>query len=120
MPASELAAVEQRLGTTQATQPSNGCRPMAWPISTTARAASLANWVLSRRPPLCGRRRANGMTESFVKVVKHDYVASLDKPDAQPALSRLAIAFERYKEAPHKALKERSRREFRHAAASST
>ncbi|MGF6483251.1 transposase-like protein [Paraburkholderia youngii] len=31
-PASELVAVEQRLGTTQATQPSNGCRSMAWPI----------------------------------------------------------------------------------------
>ncbi|MCK4129824.1 integrase core domain-containing protein, partial [Ralstonia pseudosolanacearum] len=49
------------------------------------------------------------------------YVAYMDKPDAPTALSRLAVAFEHYNERhPHKALKYRSPREFRRAAASST
>ncbi len=63
----------------------------------------------------------NGMAESFVKTMKHNYVAFMDKPDAPTALSRLAIAFEHYNERhPHKALKYRSPREFRRAAVPST
>ncbi|AJY31707.1 transposase family protein [Burkholderia thailandensis 34] len=61
--------------------------------------------------------QSNGMAESFVKTMKHNYVAYMDKSDAPTALSRLAIAFEHYNERhPHKALKYRSPREFRHAA----
>ncbi len=65
--------------------------------------------------------QSNGMAESFVKTMKHDYVAYMDKPDAPTALSRLAIAFEHYNERhPHKALKYRSPREFRRNAVSSS
>ncbi|WP_263317072.1 integrase core domain-containing protein [Burkholderia multivorans] len=61
------------------------------------------------------------MAESFVKTMKHNYVAYMDKPDAPTALSRLAIAFEHYNERhPHKALQYRSPREFRRNAVSST
>jgi hypothetical protein len=42
--------------------------------------------------------QSNGTAESFVKTVKHNYVAYMDKPDAPTALSRLAIAFEHYNE----------------------
>jgi len=65
--------------------------------------------------------QSNRMAESFVKTMKHDYVAYMDKSDAPTALSRLAIAFEHNNERhPHKALKYRSPREFRRAAASLT
>ena len=65
--------------------------------------------------------QSNGMAESFVKTMKHNYVAYMDKSDAPTALSRLAIAFEHYNERhPHKALKYRSPREFRRNAVSST
>jgi len=61
------------------------------------------------------------MAESFVKTMKHNYVAYMDKADVPTALSRLAIAFEHYNERHlHKALKYRSPREFRRTAASST
>ncbi|WP_167362748.1 transposase [Pandoraea faecigallinarum] len=61
--------------------------------------------------------QSNGMAESFVKTMKHNYVAYMDKSDAPTALSRLAIAFEHYNERhPHKALKYRSPREFRRNA----
>jgi putative transposase len=46
------------------------------------------------------------MAEWFVKTMKLNYVAFMDKPDAPTALSRLAITFEHYNERhPHKALK---------------
>lgn len=61
------------------------------------------------------------VAESFVKTMKHNYVAFMDKSDAPTALSRLAITFEHYNERhPNKALKYRSSREFRRAAVSST
>jgi putative transposase len=61
------------------------------------------------------------MAESFVKTIKHDYIAFMEKPDVPPAFSHLAGAFEHYNERrPHKALKYRSPREFRRTAASST
>ncbi len=56
------------------------------------------------------------MAESFVKTMKHNYVAYMDT-----ALSRLAIAFQHYNERhPHNALKYRSPRAFRRNAVSST
>jgi putative transposase len=65
--------------------------------------------------------QSNGMAERFVKTMKHDYVAFMDKPDVPTALTHQATAFEQYNERhPHKALKYRSPREFRRAAASST
>lgn len=69
-------------------------------------------------PPKVG---GNGMAESFVKTIKHDYIAFMHKPDVPTALSHLAGAFEHYNERhPHKALKYRPPREFRRTAASST
>lgn len=48
---------------------------------------------------------SNGMTESFVKTIMHDYVTHMPKPDQETALHNLAIAFERYNEQhPHSAL----------------
>ncbi|SMG00590.1 Mobile element protein [Burkholderia singularis] len=61
------------------------------------------------------------MAESFVKTIKHNYVAYMDKRNVTIALSRLAVAFDHYNERhPHKALKYRSPREFRRATVSST
>ncbi len=55
------------------------------------------------------------MAESFVKTIKHDYVAFMSKPDVSTALQNLAAAFEHYNERyPHSALKYRSPREFTH------
>jgi putative transposase len=61
------------------------------------------------------------MAESFMKTMKHDYVAFMPKPDAATAVPNLAIAFEHYnKKHPHSALKYRSPREFRRTMDSST
>jgi putative transposase len=38
------------------------------------------------------------MAESFVKTIKHDYIAFMEKPDVPTALSHLAGAFEHYNE----------------------
>jgi putative transposase len=42
--------------------------------------------------------QSNGMSESFVKTIKRDYVAHMPKPDRETALRSLAIAFEHYSE----------------------
>lgn len=42
--------------------------------------------------------KSNGMAESFVKTMKHDYVAFMPKPDAAEAVHNLALAFGHYKE----------------------
>lgn len=65
--------------------------------------------------------QSNGMTESFVKTKKRDYVSWMPKPYARPALQNLAIVFDHYNEShPHSALKYRSPREFRQRANSPT
>ncbi|WP_155121948.1 IS3 family transposase [Burkholderia ubonensis] len=116
-----LAAVEQRFGTTQAAQPiewltDNGSAYIDHRTRSFARELGLEPLTTPVRSP-----QSNGMAESFVKTMKHNYVAYMDKPDAPTALSRLAIAFEHYNERhPHKALKYRSPREFRRNAVSST
>ena len=116
-----LAAVEQRFGTAQAAQPiewltDNGSAYIDHRTRTFARELGLEPLTTPVRSP-----QSNGMAESFVKTMKHNYVAYMDKPDAATALSRLAMAFEHYNERhPHKALKYRSPREFRRAAVSST
>lgn len=116
-----LAAVEQRFGTTQAVQliewlSDNGSAYIDHRTRSFARELGLEPLTTPVRSP-----QSNGLAESFVKTMKHNYVAYMDKPDATTALSRLAIAFEHYNERhPHKALKYRSPGEFRRAAASST
>jgi putative transposase len=42
--------------------------------------------------------QSNGMAERFVKTMKHDDVAFMDKPDVPTALTHLAAAFEQYNE----------------------
>ncbi len=116
-----LAAVEQRFGTTQAAQPiewltDNGSAYIDHRTRSFARELGLEPLTTPVRSP-----QSNGMAESFVKTMKDNYVAYMDKSDAPTALSRLAIAFEHYNERhPHKALKYRSPREFRRNAVSST
>jgi putative transposase len=61
------------------------------------------------------------MAESFVKTMKHDYIAFMHMPDVPTALSHLAGASEHYSERhPHKALKYLRPREFRQTTTSST
>ena len=116
-----LAAVEQRFGTTHAPQPiewltDNGSAYIYHRTRSFARELGLEPLTTPVRSP-----QSNGMAESFVKTMKHNYVAYMDKADVPTALSRLAIAFEHYNERhPHKALKYRSPREFRRTAVSST
>ncbi|WP_198173324.1 IS3 family transposase [Cupriavidus sp. USMAA2-4] len=116
-----LAAVEQRFGTAQAAQPidwltDNGSAYIDHRTRSFARELGLEPLTTPVRSP-----QSNGMAESFVKTMKHNYVAYMDKSDAPTALSRLAVAFEHYNERhPHKALNYRSPREFRRAVASST
>jgi transposase InsO family protein len=84
------------------------------------RAFALSIGLKPLTTPVCSPQ-SNGMAESFVKTIKRDYVAFMPKPDAQTAVSNLAIAFEHYNEQhPHSALNYRSPREFRRAMASST
>jgi putative transposase len=61
------------------------------------------------------------MAESFMKPMKHEYFAFLNKPDVPTALKHFAAAFEHYNERhPHSTLKYRSPRELRRRAASLT
>ncbi len=89
-----LAAVEQRFGATQATQPiewlsDNGSAYIDYRTRSFARELGLEPLTTPVRSP-----QSNGMAEWFVKTMKHIYVAYMDKPDASTALYRLAIAFE--------------------------
>lgn len=55
----------------------------------------------------------NGMTESFVKTMKRDYISIMPKPDGLTAVKNLAEAFEHYNEwHPHSVLGYRSPREY--------
>ena len=116
-----LAAVEQRFGSTQTPQviewlSDNGSAYIDHRTRSFARELGLEPLTTPVRSP-----QSNGMAERFVKTMKHDYIAFMDKPDVPTALTHLASAFEQYNERhPHKALKYRSPREFRRAAASVT
>ncbi len=57
--------------------------------------------------------QSNGMAESFVKTFKRDYIFSHARPDATSVMDHLKEWFEDYNEnAPHKALRMLSPREF--------
>lgn len=63
--------------------------------------------------PVCSPQ-SNGMAESFVNTFKRDYVARMDRRDAQTVLAQLPAAFEHFNEVhPHSSLKMQSPREFR-------
>lgn len=116
-----LAAVEQRFGVPQAATQiewlsDNGSAYIDHRTRSFAKALGLKPVTTPVRSP-----QSNGMAESFVKTMKHDYIAFMNKPDVPTALSHLAAAFEHYNERhPHSALKYRSPREFRRRASSST
>jgi putative transposase len=56
---------------------------------------------------------SNGMSESFVKTFKRDYVYVNDRPDARTVLAQLGVWFEDHNEAhPHQGLRMQSPREF--------
>jgi transposase InsO family protein len=56
---------------------------------------------------------SNGMSESFVKTFKRDYVRCNPRPDAQTVLARLESWFEDYNDVhPHRGLMMLSPREF--------
>ncbi len=64
--------------------------------------------------PVCSPQ-SNGLAESFVNIVRRDYVSRIDLIDAQTVLARLTAAFEHFNEVhPNSALKMKSPREFRH------
>jgi putative transposase len=115
-----LAAVEQRFGADLPGQPiewlsDNGSAYIALQTRSFARDLGLKPINTPVSSP-----QSNGMAESFVKTIKRDYVATMPKPDAPTAIRNLAAAFEHYNEShPHSALRFRSPREFRRAAASS-
>lgn len=50
--------------------------------------------------PVCSPQ-SNGMAESFVNTSKRDYVAPVDRRDAQTAPAQLPVAFEHFNEAHH-------------------
>jgi putative transposase len=116
-----LAAGEQRFGTTQTGAPiewlsDNGSAYIDHRTRCFARELGLEPLTTPVRSP-----QSNRMAESFVKTIKHDYIAFMHKPDVPTALSHLAGPFERYNERhPHTALKYRFPRELRRTAASST
>ncbi len=87
-----LSAVEQRFGATQTEQPiewltDNGSTYIDHRTRRFARELGLEPLTTPVRSP-----QSNGIAESFVKTMKHNYVAYIDKPDAPTALSRLAVA----------------------------
>src|SRR5687767_924861 len=115
-----LAAVDQRFGSHLPDQPiewlsDNGSAYIALQTRTFAQELGLVPLNTPVSSP-----QSNGMAESFVKTIKRDYVAMMPKPNATTAIRNLAVAFEHYNEHhPHSALRYRSPREFRRAAASS-
>lgn len=116
-----LAAVERRFGVPQTTAQIewlsyNGSAYVDHRTRSFAKDLGLKPVITPVRSP-----QSNGMAESFVKTMKHDYIAFMNKPDVPTALLHLAAAFEHYNEQhPHSALKYRSPREFRRRAASAT
>lgn len=81
-----LAAVEQRFGTTQAAQPiewltDNGSAYIDHRTRSFARELGLEPLTTPVRSP-----QSNGMAESFVKTMKDNYVAYMDKSDAPTAV----------------------------------
>lgn len=116
-----LAAVEQRFGSTQAPQVIEWLseKGSAY-IGNRTRSFACELGLESLTPPVRSPQ-SNGMAERFVKTMKYDYIAFMDKPDVPTALTHLASALVQYNERhPHKALKYRSPRELRPAAASVT
>nr|ELR5267775.1 IS3 family transposase [Providencia rettgeri] len=68
---------------------------------------------LSPRHTAVRSPQSNGIAESFVKIMKRDYISLMPKPNGLTAVKNLAAAFEHYNEwHPHSALGYRSPREY--------
>ncbi|SPY78225.1 insertion element IS2 transposase InsD [Providencia rustigianii] len=68
---------------------------------------------LSPRHTAVRSPQSNGIAESFVKIMKRDYISLMSKPNGLTAVKNLAAAFEHYNEwHPHSALGYRSPREY--------
>ena len=100
-----IEAVEQRFGSVEAIPAGhkleflsdNGGAYIA--ADTRALARSLGLQPINT--PVCSPQ-SNGMAESFVNTFKRDYVARMDRRDAQTVLAQLPAAFEHFNEAhPH-------------------
>jgi putative transposase len=108
-----LEAVESRFGTLQAPTPlewltDNGSAYTARETRDFATALNLIACFTPVQSP-----ESNGISESFVKTFKRDYVRINPLPDAVTALGKIAGWFEDYNENhPHSGLKMRSPREF--------
>lgn len=113
-----LEAVERRFGALKSPAPlewltDNGS---AYTAKATRDFATALNLIACFTP--VQSPESNGMSESFVKTFKRDYVRLNPLPDAFTALGKLAGWFEDYNENhPHSGLKMRSPREFIRAQA---
>ncbi|HBB9007527.1 TPA: IS3 family transposase [Escherichia coli] len=108
-----LGAVERRFGNELPASPvewltDNGSCYRANETRQFARMLGLEPKNTAVRSP-----ESNGIAESFVKTIKHDYISVMPKPDGLTAAKNLAEAFEHYNEwHPHSALGYRSPREY--------
>lgn len=93
-----LESVEKRIGDQLPAKPvqwlsDNGSAYTAQQTRLFARQIGLHPATTPVRSP-----QSNGMTESYVKTIKRDYVAHMPQPDRKTALRKLPIAFEHYNE----------------------
>lgn len=108
-----VVAVERRFGRARTPHPvewlsDNGSAYVARETADMARALGLTLLFTPVRSP-----ESNGISESFVKTFKRDYVRVSLLPDAETVLAMLPDWFEDYCEVhPHSGLKFRSPREF--------
>ena len=108
-----LGAVERRFGNELPASPvewltDNGSCYRANETRQFARMLGLEPKNTAVRSP-----ESNGITESFVKTIKRDYISIMPKPDGLTAAKNLAEAFEHYNEwHPHSARGYRSPREY--------
>lgn len=109
-----LGAVEKRFGNSLPEKPvqwltDNGSAYIAHETKAFARELNLEPCTTAVRSP-----QSNGMAERFVKTMKSDYIAFMEKRDVRTALRNLDAAFRHYNEKhPHSALGYLSPEEFR-------
>ena len=100
-----LRSVERRFGQNLPTAPiewlaDNGS---AYRADETRRLARMLG--LEPRTTAIRSTQSYGVAESFVKMMKRDYIGMMPKPDSQTALLNLSLAFEHHNEYhPHSAL----------------
>lgn len=86
----------------------NGSPYITWEMRIFDRQLGLKSCFTPMKSP-----QSNGISESFVKTLKRDYVQVSPLPDAKTALGLIAAWFEDYNEShPHLGLNMRSPREF--------